>query len=130
MVVESLNIRLNFDTLFCRRLSRPDNITFLKKIDKTQMSKPPEATFFLTWKLEVNFSWPSGTSKYVISSLNNLYSYIMRKVWYVSSNLNSNLLTVFPHIVAAATILFWIHKSLKISYSFLIKFSLMLWKLE
>ena len=33
--------------------------------------------------------------------------------------------TVFPHIVATATILFWIHKSLKISYSFLIKFSLM-----
>jgi hypothetical protein len=25
---------------------------------------------------------------------------------------------------------FWIHKSLKMSYSFLIKFSLMLWKLE
>ena len=24
--------------------------------------------------------------------------------------------TVFPHIVATATILFWIHKSLKISY--------------
>ena len=36
-----------------------------------------------------------------------------------------NLGTVFPHINAAATILFWIHKSLKISYSFLIKFSLM-----
>ena len=33
--------------------------------------------------------------------------------------------TVFPHIVAAATILFLIHKSLKISYSFLIKFFLM-----
>ena len=37
--------------------------------------------------------------------------------------------TVFPHI-AAATILFWILKSLKNSYSFLIKFSLMLWKLK
>ena len=35
------------------------------------------------------------------------------------------LCTVFPHIVDAATILFWIHKSLKISYSFLFKFSLM-----
>ena len=33
--------------------------------------------------------------------------------------------TVFPHIIAPATILFWIHKSLKISYNFLIKFSLM-----
>ena len=39
--------------------------------------------------------------------------------------LQSRTFTVFPHIVAAATILFWIHKSLKISYSFLIKFSLM-----
>ena len=38
---------------------------------------------------------------------------------------NIAMSTVFPHIVAAATILFWIHKSLKISYSFLIKFSLM-----
>ena len=33
----------------------------------------------------------------------------------------SKILTVFPHIVAAANILFWIHKSLKISYSFLVK---------
>ena len=38
---------------------------------------------------------------------------------------NIAMSTVFPHIVAAATILFWIHKSLNISYSFLIKFSLM-----
>ena len=38
---------------------------------------------------------------------------------------NIAMSTVFPHIVAAATILFWIHKSLKISYSFLIEFSLM-----
>ena len=36
----------------------------------------------------------------------------------------SLLYTVFPHIVASATILSWIHKSLKILYSFLIKFSL------
>ena len=33
--------------------------------------------------------------------------------------------TVFPHVVAAATILFWIHKSLKFSYNFLINFPLM-----
>ena len=33
--------------------------------------------------------------------------------------------TVFPHIVAAATILFWNCKTLKISNSFRIKFSLM-----
>ena len=36
-----------------------------------------------------------------------------------------NPITVFPHTVAVATILFWIHKSLKILYSFLIKFSVM-----
>ena len=33
--------------------------------------------------------------------------------------------TVFPHIVAAATILFWLPKSLKFSYSFLFNFCLM-----
>ena len=43
----------------------------------------------------------------------------------INKQTNCKLFTVFPQIVAAATMLFWIHKSLKISYSFLIKVSLM-----
>ena len=35
------------------------------------------------------------------------------------------VITVFPLIVAAAIILLWVYKNLKISYSFPIKFSLM-----
>ena len=37
---------------------------------------------------------------------------------------------VFPRIVSAETILSWIFKTLKTSYSFPIKFSLMEWELE
>ena len=57
-----------------------------------------------------------------------IWSNLYWKVWFPriwGYMIELDLHTVFPHIVAAATILFWIHKSLKISYSFLIKFSLM-----
>ena len=51
--------------------------------------------------------------------------YQFLKLVYMKLNHSPILCTVCPHIVAPATILFWIHKTLKISYSFLIKFSLM-----
>ena len=66
-------------------------------------------------------------------SLMNLKQIYLTKFKVLISNektIQLKICTVFPHLVAAATILFWIHKSLKISYSFLIKFSPMLWKLE
>ena len=52
---------------------------FWKNIDKTQMSPSPKCatTFFLN--LEVIFSWPSWTSKYVISSWNTLYIVLKQK---------------------------------------------------
>ena len=64
----------------------------------------------------ISFLFPRNLSK----PLFNVLSYTLINVSCICSSD-----TVFPHIVAAATILFWIHKSLKISYSFLIKFSLM-----
>ena len=66
------------------------------------------------WSSSLLGKWPIPISYPYPSALDFLHS-ILKYLPY----------TVFPHIVAAATILFWIHKSLKISNSFLIKFSLM-----
>ena len=62
----------------------------------------------------------------------SLASLIFFSRWSISENVKMIYFihTVFPHIVAAATILFWIHKSLKFSYNFLIDFSLRQWQLE
>ena len=71
-----------------------------------------------------NFFW---NRKEFLSDLTSLYR--KKKIRSANSRTpaksSSVVLTVFPRIVASATILFWIHKSLKISYSFLSKFFLM-----
>ena len=74
------------------------------------------STIGVTVIMRSNFYFLHTVFPWIVSA--ETYSFL--SLW---NGENSN--TVFPHIVAAATILFWIHKSLKISYSFLIKLSLM-----
>ena len=71
LLTESWNIRLNIDNLSVGGCQGQTMLFFQKKINfKFPILLNLLLPFF---ELEVNFSWPSWISKYVISSLNTLY---------------------------------------------------------
>ena len=68
-----IKYQVEYCHFFCPGLLRPTNVTFLKMDWYTLYVPISWIYYYLFLNLEVNFSWPSWTSKYVISSWNTLY---------------------------------------------------------